>query len=99
MRGWLSYVAKAQTATQQIDAYKQLKRQLLNQYFGQFLWRCWKPCCTANIDPHPKSLSQEGRGTSIRLPFSRSGRRGWGMRASDRKNVRTIVKLLRYPNS
>ncbi|NJO50254.1 MAG: hypothetical protein HC840_13355 [Leptolyngbyaceae cyanobacterium RM2_2_4] len=32
--------------------------------------------------PHPRSLSQNGRGTSIRLPFSRSGRRGWGMRAN-----------------
>ncbi|NEQ99493.1 MAG: CHAT domain-containing protein [Cyanothece sp. SIO2G6] len=28
-----------------------------------------------------KSLSQDGRGTSIRPPFSRPGRRGWGMRA------------------
>ncbi|NJO75876.1 MAG: DUF29 domain-containing protein, partial [Leptolyngbyaceae cyanobacterium RM1_406_9] len=27
--------------------------------------------------PHPKSLSQSGRGTSIRLPFSLFGRRGW----------------------
>jgi tRNA(fMet)-specific endonuclease VapC len=30
MRGWLSYVAKAQTVGQQVDAYKQLKRQLMN---------------------------------------------------------------------
>jgi tRNA(fMet)-specific endonuclease VapC len=30
MRGWLSYAAKAQTVEQQVDAYKQLKRQLLN---------------------------------------------------------------------
>jgi len=22
------------------------------QYFGQFLWRCWKPYFTASIDPH-----------------------------------------------
>jgi len=32
--------------------------------------------------PHPKSLSQVGRGTLIRLPFS-VGLRGWGMRAND----------------
>ncbi|BAY76621.1 hypothetical protein NIES25_30740 [Nostoc linckia NIES-25] len=30
MRGWLSYVAKAQTVEGQILAYKQLKRQLTN---------------------------------------------------------------------
>jgi tRNA(fMet)-specific endonuclease VapC len=30
MRGWLSYVAKAQTIEQQVEAYKQLKRQLAN---------------------------------------------------------------------
>ena len=30
MRGWLSYIAKAQTIKQQIEAYKQLKRQLEN---------------------------------------------------------------------
>ncbi len=30
MRGWLSYAAKAQTVEQQVDAYKQLKRQLIN---------------------------------------------------------------------
>jgi len=35
--------------------------------------------CNYSAYPHPKSLSP-GRGTSIRLPFSRSGRRGWGMR-------------------
>jgi len=31
-------------------------------------------------NPHPKSLSQVGRGTWILLPFSPLGRRGWGMR-------------------
>jgi len=31
-------------------------------------------------NPHPKSLSQVGRGTWILLPFSPFGRRGWGMR-------------------
>jgi tRNA(fMet)-specific endonuclease VapC len=30
MRGWLSYIVKAQTAEQQVEAYKQLKRQLAN---------------------------------------------------------------------
>lgn len=30
MRGWLSYIAKAQTIGQQVEAYKQLKRQLEN---------------------------------------------------------------------
>lgn len=30
MRGWLSYGAKAQTVEQEIEAYKQLKRQLTN---------------------------------------------------------------------
>lgn len=30
MRGWLSYIAKAQTVEQQIEGYKQLKRQLKN---------------------------------------------------------------------
>lgn len=30
MRGWLSYIAKAQTIEQQVEAYKQLKRQLAN---------------------------------------------------------------------
>lgn len=30
MRGWLSYIAKAQTVEQQVEAYKQLKRQLTN---------------------------------------------------------------------
>lgn len=30
MRGWLSYLAKAQTIAQQIETYKQLKRQLAN---------------------------------------------------------------------
>ena len=30
MRGWLSYAAKAQTVEQQVEAYKQLKRQLMN---------------------------------------------------------------------
>ncbi|MDX2242551.1 MAG: type II toxin-antitoxin system VapC family toxin [Leptolyngbyaceae cyanobacterium bins.302] len=30
MRGWLSYIAKAQTIEQEIDPYKQLKRQLAN---------------------------------------------------------------------
>lgn len=30
MRGWLSYIAKAQTVEQQVEAYKQLKRQLAN---------------------------------------------------------------------
>ncbi len=30
MRGWLSYVAKAQTVEQQVEAYKQLRRQLTN---------------------------------------------------------------------
>jgi tRNA(fMet)-specific endonuclease VapC len=30
MRGWLSYIAKAQTIDQQVEAYKQLKRQLAN---------------------------------------------------------------------
>ncbi len=29
-RGWLSYIAKAQTIEQEIEAYKQLKRQLTN---------------------------------------------------------------------
>ncbi|NEQ95991.1 MAG: hypothetical protein F6K30_04580 [Cyanothece sp. SIO2G6] len=39
--------------------------------------------CNFMVDsPLPKSLSQNGRGTSIRPPFSRSGRRGWGMRAA-----------------
>ncbi|NJM73258.1 MAG: type II toxin-antitoxin system VapC family toxin [Scytonema sp. RU_4_4] len=30
MRGWLSYVAKAQTVDKQVEAYRQLKRQLVN---------------------------------------------------------------------
>lgn len=30
MRGWLSYAAKAQTVEKQVEAYKQLKRQLTN---------------------------------------------------------------------
>lgn len=30
MRGWLSYIVKAQTTEQQVEGYKQLKRQLLN---------------------------------------------------------------------
>jgi tRNA(fMet)-specific endonuclease VapC len=30
MRGWLSYLAKAQTIDQQVEAYSQLKRQLAN---------------------------------------------------------------------
>jgi tRNA(fMet)-specific endonuclease VapC len=30
MRGWLSYAAKAQSIEQQVEAYKQLKRQLIN---------------------------------------------------------------------
>ncbi|MGJ3245048.1 MAG: type II toxin-antitoxin system VapC family toxin [Elainellaceae cyanobacterium] len=30
MRGWLSYIAKAQTIAQQVEIYKQLKRQLAN---------------------------------------------------------------------
>ncbi|MCG8368703.1 MAG: type II toxin-antitoxin system VapC family toxin [Pseudanabaenales cyanobacterium] len=30
MRGWLSYIAKAQTIEQQVETYKQLKRQLAN---------------------------------------------------------------------
>ena len=30
MRGWLSYLAKAQTIAQQVETYKQLKRQLAN---------------------------------------------------------------------
>lgn len=30
IRGWLSYLAKAQLVEQQIEAYKQLKRQLTN---------------------------------------------------------------------
>lgn len=30
MRGWLSSVAKAQTVEQQVEAYKQLRRQLTN---------------------------------------------------------------------
>jgi tRNA(fMet)-specific endonuclease VapC len=30
MRGWLSYVAKAQTIEKQVNAYKQLNRQLIN---------------------------------------------------------------------
>lgn len=30
MRGWLSYGAKAKTVEQQVEAYKQLKRQLMN---------------------------------------------------------------------
>ncbi|MFM9266324.1 type II toxin-antitoxin system VapC family toxin [Tychonema sp. BBK16] len=29
MRGWLSYAATAKTVEQQVEAYKQLKRQLL----------------------------------------------------------------------
>jgi tRNA(fMet)-specific endonuclease VapC len=29
-RGWLSYIAKAQTVEQQIEAYQQLKQQLTN---------------------------------------------------------------------
>ncbi|MBW4579388.1 MAG: type II toxin-antitoxin system VapC family toxin [Tildeniella nuda ZEHNDER 1965/U140] len=29
-RGWLSYITKAQTIEQQVEAYKQLKRQLTN---------------------------------------------------------------------
>ena len=32
MRGWLSYIAKAQTIEQQVETYKQLKRQLANYY-------------------------------------------------------------------
>ena len=30
MRGWLSYGAKVKTIEQQVEAYKQLKRQLMN---------------------------------------------------------------------
>jgi tRNA(fMet)-specific endonuclease VapC len=30
MRGWLSYAAKAQTVERQVEAYKELKRQLTN---------------------------------------------------------------------
>jgi tRNA(fMet)-specific endonuclease VapC len=30
MRGWLSYVAKAQTIEKQVEAYRELKRQLTN---------------------------------------------------------------------
>jgi tRNA(fMet)-specific endonuclease VapC len=30
MRGWLSYAAKAQTMEKQVEAYKELKRQLTN---------------------------------------------------------------------
>ena len=30
MRGWLSYIAKAQTLDQQVETYKQLERQLAN---------------------------------------------------------------------
>ena len=30
MRGWLSYAAKAQATEKQVEAYKQLKRQLTN---------------------------------------------------------------------
>lgn len=30
MRGWLSYVAKSKTIEQQVNGYKQLKRQLAN---------------------------------------------------------------------
>lgn len=30
MRGWLSYIAKAQTIERQVEAYKDLKRQLTN---------------------------------------------------------------------
>jgi tRNA(fMet)-specific endonuclease VapC len=30
MRGWLSYTAKAQTIEKQVEAYKELKRQLRN---------------------------------------------------------------------
>jgi tRNA(fMet)-specific endonuclease VapC len=30
MRGWLSYTAKAQTIEKQVDAYRELKRQLTN---------------------------------------------------------------------
>jgi tRNA(fMet)-specific endonuclease VapC len=30
MRGWLSYLAKAQTIDKQVEAYSQLKRQLTN---------------------------------------------------------------------
>jgi tRNA(fMet)-specific endonuclease VapC len=30
MRGWLSYIAKAQSIEQQVETYKQLKRQLAN---------------------------------------------------------------------
>lgn len=30
MRGWLSYTAKAQTIEKQVEAYKELKRQLSN---------------------------------------------------------------------
>lgn len=30
MRGWLSYIAKAQTIEQQVEPYRQLKRQLAN---------------------------------------------------------------------
>jgi tRNA(fMet)-specific endonuclease VapC len=30
MRGWLSYIAKAQTEEKQVEAYRQLKNQLMN---------------------------------------------------------------------
>ncbi len=30
MRGWLSYIVKAQTEDKQVEAYKQLKNQLMN---------------------------------------------------------------------
>ncbi len=30
MRGWLSYISKAQSEDKQVEAYKQLKNQLMN---------------------------------------------------------------------
>lgn len=34
MRGWLSYIAKAQTEDKQAEVYKQLKNQLMNYQSG-----------------------------------------------------------------
>ncbi|GAA6614976.1 type II toxin-antitoxin system VapC family toxin [Scytonema sp. NUACC26] len=58
MRGWLSYAAKAQTVEKQVEAYKQLKRQLTNY-------------CTVPILESDELAAQEFQG--LRKLYSRLG--------------------------
>ena len=53
---------------------------------------------TVLCDPHPLPLSLTGRGEisaaeRIRLPLSRSGRGGWGVRADRRQTVKYLRTL------